>query len=100
MTNGTRYVRTKVWDSTLAIVNAGTYVSQSGAQVTLPLNPNILAESKFYKTEIPMLTADNRYNTLYSVHAGDCLEFAKSLHDSNSTDDLCVLNLASYRNPG
>ena len=100
VTNGTRYVRTKVWDSTLAIVNAGTYVSQSGAQVTLPLNPNILAESKFYKTEIPMLTADTRYNTLYSVHAGDCLEFAKSLHDSNSTDDLCVLNLASYRNPG
>ena len=64
--NGTHYVRKKVWDSTLAIVNAGTYVSQSGAQVTLPLNPNILAESKFYKTEIPMLTADNRYNTFYS----------------------------------
>ncbi len=96
----TQEERKKVWTSTLAIVNAGRYVSQNGVMVKLPLNPNILAESKFYKDEIPALTADTRYNTLYSVHAGDCLEFAKSLHDSDNSDDLCVLNLASYSNPG
>ena len=98
--DSTREERKKVWESTLAIVNAGRYVCQNGVMVKLQLNPNILAESKFYKDEIPALAAKTRYNTLYSVHAGDCLEFAKSLHDLDNSDDLCVLNLASYSNPG
>ena len=30
----------------------------------------------------------------------DCLAFAHELHTQDSTDDLCVLNMASARNPG
>lgn len=96
----TRPVRQKVWESTRDIVMAGSYTSANGVQVTLPLNPNILAETKFYKAEIPKLVAGQRYNTLYNVHNGDCLAFAKSLLDGDSTNDLCVLNLASSSNPG
>lgn len=99
-TGNTRPIRKKVWESTRNIVNAGSYTSANGALVNLPLNPNIIAETKFYKTEISKLAADQRHNTIYNVHNGDCLAFAKSLLDGDSTDDLCVLNLASSSNPG
>lgn len=97
----TRPVRAKVWQSTLDIVTAGSYTSANGLHVTLPLNPNILAETKFYKAEIPQLAVSGqRFSTLYNVHNGDCLAFAKSLHEADGTDDLCVLNMASWKNPG
>lgn len=96
----TRPVRAKVWVSTRDIVNAGSYTCANGVLVNLPLNPNIISETKFYKREIPKLAANRRYNTVYNVHNGDCLAFARSLHDNDSTDDLCILNLASSSNPG
>lgn len=99
-TGRTRPVREKVWISTRNIVMAGSYTSANDVHVSLPLNPNILAETRFYKKEIPQLVASQRYSTLYNVHNGDCLAFAKSLLDGNNTDDLCVLNLASSSNPG
>lgn len=94
-------MREKVWTSTRDIVMAGGYVSANGVQVTLPLNENILARTRFYKAEIPQLVVTSqRHATIYNVHNGDCLAFAKSLLEGDGTDDLCVLNLASWKNPG
>ena len=92
--------RTEVWESTLNIVNKKCYLSKNGRKVDLELNPDILGESRFYKKEIDKIETDEIYDTRYGVHAGDCLEFARSLHEADAADDLCILNLASYSNPG
>lgn len=53
----------------------------------MPLNPNIIAETKFYKREIPRFAVDEQYDTVYNVHNGDCLAFAKSQLDGGACKD-------------
>ena len=73
---GTRPVRAKVFQSTLQIVVNGGYRTTSGVNIEL---------DKFYN--------DKALNQ-------DCLAYAKSLLEQDSADDLCVLNMASAKNPG
>lgn len=95
-----RKCRKRVWLNSLEIIERGTYESQNNKLVILSLNKEIVQETRFYRKEIESVEAVERYNTKIKVQEGDCLEYAKCLHDSDNTDDLCVLNLASYRNPG
>lgn len=94
--------RIKVFESTLAIVNAGRYVSANGREIRLadfcnqdPLNSNIFCER-----EISLREPEHNHNTVVKVINQDCLECAKALLKKDSTDDVCVLNMASAKIPG
>ena len=43
---------------------------------------------------------ERKYTTEYKVVNQDCLAYAKYLLDKDGSDDLCVLNMASAKNPG
>ena len=91
--------RIKVWEDTLAVVRQGKYVVD-GVEVNPEFNPDIASESRFYRSVLPPISASERYEMPIVVHKGDCLAFARQLREADTTDDLCVLNLASYSNPG
>ena len=92
--------RVKVWKSTLDIVQKGYYILPDGKRVDLPLNPNILQESKIYQNELPRILTDETYTTHIFVKNEDCLACARELRNRIADDNICVLNLASYSNPG
>ena len=99
---GTRPVRAKVFQSTLEIVNCGGYQTPSGTNIELGkvYNCNALQDNVFCDREISLRNAVRQYATNYKVVNQDCLAYAKSLLDQDGTDDLCVLNMASAKNPG
>lgn len=98
----THSVRAEVFQSTVSIVQAGTYISQNKKVVGLSnyLNPNCITDNVFYNREFatPENSQDN--DTTYNVVKEDCLAYAKQLFDKDAIDDLCVLNMASASNPG
>lgn len=96
----THDVRKKVFVSTLDFVQKGSYVSESGKVVDLraALTPNPV--SSFYSTEQPVLMKEKDCQTYVHVVNKDCLDCAHSMLEADSTDDVCVLNMASRRTPG
>ena len=99
---GTRPVRAEVFQSTVQIVKCGKYVSSSGNIIELDgiLNKNALKDNVFCEKEITIKETGPKYDTLINVVNQDCLDYAHELHIQDSADDLCVLNMASAKNPG
>ena len=99
---GTRPVRAKVFQSTLQIVVNGRYRTTSGVQIELDkfYNDKALQDNVFCEREISLKDPQKIFVTNIQVVNQDCLAYAKSLLDQDSADDLCVLNMASAKNPG
>lgn len=99
---GTRPVRAKVFQSTLEIVNKGGYMAPSGIIVRFDNlhNGKTLQDNVFCEKEITLKNVERKYTTKYKVVNQDCLAYAKYLLDKDGSDDLCVLNMASAKNPG
>ena len=99
---GTRPVRAKVFQSTLEIVNKGGYMAPSGIIVRFDNlhNGKTLQDNVFCEKEITLKNVERKYTTEYEVVNQDCLAYAKYLLDKDGSDDLCVLNMASAKNPG
>jgi uncharacterized protein (TIGR02452 family) len=94
-----RQLRIEVFKSTLQAVKEGAYTLQNGKVVSLPLSDKVTGSSKFYRHEFnPTVKYEQRYDTQITVVNGDCLEYAHIV--SEVEDDVCVLNMASRRNPG
>ncbi|MBQ8958527.1 MAG: TIGR02452 family protein [Bacteroidales bacterium] len=91
--------RQGVFQSTLQAVKKGEYMTAHGHIIKLPLNHEIQNRSKFYFKEThPKPHYSTRYNTQIAAVNDDCLSFARRVHDVE--DEVCVLNMASRRNPG
>ena len=99
---GTRPVRAKVFQSTLQIVVNGRYRTTSGVKIELDkfYNDKALQDNVFCEREISLKDPQKIFVTNIQVVNQDCLAYAKSLLDQDSADDLCVLNMASAKNPG
>lgn len=99
---GTRPVRTKVFQSTLQIVTNGGYQTTSGVNIELDkfYNNKALQDNVFCEREISLKDPQKLFVTDIQVANQDCLAYAKSLLEQDSADDLCVLNMASAKNPG
>lgn len=99
---GTRPVRAKVFQSTLEIVTKGGYKAPSGITIRFDNlhNGKTLRDNVFCEKEISLRNVEHKYTTEYKVVNQDCLAYAKTLYDQDYTDDLCVLNMASPKNPG
>ena len=99
---GTRPVRAKVFQSTLEIIKSGGYRTPLGTEVELPTyyNDKALQDNVFCEREITLKNVERIYNTEIKVVNQDCLAYAKYLLNQDNTDDLCVLNMASAKNPG
>ena len=96
----THPARIKVWKDTLSVVGRGEYMIDKAMIVHPEFNLYILDESRIYQTELPAIKMTDRYEMPILVHEEDCLAFARKLRENDVSDDLCVLNLASYLNPG
>ena len=98
---GTRPVRAKVFQSTLEIVTKGGYKAPSGITIRFDNlhNGKTLRDNVFCEKEISLKNVEHKYTTEYKVVNQDCLAYAKTLFDQDYTDDLCVLNMASPKNP-
>jgi uncharacterized protein (TIGR02452 family) len=99
---GTRPVRAKVFQSTLQIVVNGGYRTTSGVNIELDkfYNDKALQDNVFCEREISLKNPQKLFVTNIQVVNQDCLAYAKSLLEQDSADDLCVLNMASAKNPG
>ena len=99
---GTRPVRAKVFQSTLQIVVNGGYRTTSGVNIELEkfYNDKALQDNVFCEREISLKDPQKLFVTNIQVVNQDCLAYAKSLLEQDSADDLCVLNMASAKNPG
>lgn len=100
--HNTHSVRAEVFQSTLRLSEAGTYVSENRKLVGLSnyLNPDAVSDNVFYDREIHLLAQDKQYDTQYKVVERDCLDYAHELLQADPTDDLAILNMASASNPG
>lgn len=99
---GTRPVRAKVFQSTLQIVTNGGYQTTSGVNIELDkfYNNKALQDNVFCEREISLKDPQKLFVTDIQVANQDCLAYAKSLLEQDSADNLCVLNMASAKNPG
>ena len=99
---GTRPVRAKVFQSTLEIVKSGGYRTSSDSEVelTTSYNDKALQDNVFCEREITLKDPQKLFVTNTQVVNQDCLAYAKSLQEQDNADDLCVLNMASAKNPG
>ena len=99
---GTRPVRAKVFQSTLQIVTTGGYRTNSGVNIELDkfYNDKALQDNVFCEREISLKNPQKLFVTDIQVVNQDCLAYAKSLLEQDNADDLCVLNMASAKNPG
>lgn len=91
-------LRRKVFLSTLEIVKEGKYQLNNGEVVSLDLNDAIASKTKFYSEEIPEKNYPKRYNTQIAAINNDCLSYASKV--CRIENEVCVLNMASRRNPG
>lgn len=91
--------RIKVYEYTQAIVKEGMYISANGNVVSQCSSPTIVDDTYFYRGPINRLPYENKYCTIVEVKNSDCLKVA---HDfvAVGRNDVCVLNLASYKYPG
>ena len=97
-----RNIRKEVYSSTMKISSCQEYISSSGNKVSLKeiMNDNALEDNDFNTKNDPLTGQEHVFDTIVRVVNMDCLEYAKNLHDEDSSDDLCVLNMASSFNPG
>lgn len=100
----TRGPRRQVYASTLMLVKRGRYHTASGGSVDLGsiVNPQAQADNVFLDHEITLRPSLERNSgqVRIAVVNDDCLALARRLHATDPTDDICVLNMASSRNPG
>ena len=100
----TRGPRRQVYASTLMLVKRGRYHTASGGLVELGriINPQAQADNVFVDREITLRPSLERNSgeVRIAVVNDDCLALARRLHATDPTDDICVLNMASSRNPG
>lgn len=96
----THFVRKQVFMSTLSLVAGGYYYSGSGKRVQLNLNPNALYDNAFCDGEVYLKNPVHQFSTVIRVVKQDCLACAHEMLAEDTTDDLCVLNMASRANPG
>lgn len=100
----TRGPRRQVYASTLMLVKRGRYHTASGGLVELGriVNPQAQADNVFLDHEITLRPSLERNSgeVRIAVVNDDCLALARRLHATDPTDDICVLNMASSRNPG
>lgn len=90
----------KVYQDTLSRIKAGGY-DLNGTWVDLKLNPDIADQTIFYDGPIDEVHTENRNcKTEVSVMPIDCLKLARDITACRGDDKVCVLNLASYGNPG
>lgn len=94
------FERQEVFHSTIDIVKAGSYITESGIEVQLQLNADALKDNVFCERPITLLHTQRDYSTSVSVRKLDCLDLAHELLEQDPTDNLCVLNMASAGNPG
>ena len=99
---GTRPVRAKVFQSTLQIVTNGGYQTTTGVNIELDkfYNNKALQDNVFCEREITLKDPQKLFGTNTPVVNQGCLADAKSLQEQDNADDLCVLNMASAKNPG
>lgn len=90
--------RQMVFFNTTQIVNKRQYISATGKPIELDLNPDIAAQTRFYKKEIHIESCNN-FSTKVSVVQADCLEYARKM-TTETGKTVCVLNLASATTPG
>ena len=97
--NGVRSLRRDVFFSTLEILDfRHGYTTSEGLHVDLPLNETLTEDTQFYSRELPAVTAGASCDTVIDVVCEDCLPPPRSLHEKEG--EVCVLNMASMRNPG
>lgn len=95
-----RQLRQEVYHSTLRCIRFGGYCTESGKDVALQLNPNIQAETVFYKKEIAPNKDAPKFDMKIDVVQKDCLVVARQLVEEYGSDKVCVLNMANRHNPG
>jgi uncharacterized protein (TIGR02452 family) len=92
-------LRADVFQNTLMAIKKGIYKANNGNVVSLQLSNDIAHNTHFYNHEFsPTVKYAQRYATQMTVVNGDCLEYACKV--SKIEADVCVLNMASRRNPG
>ena len=94
-------LRARVFADTVERVCAGGYDLADGTRVDLPLSPTIGADTRFYDRERPAgpAAAPGAAPASVEVREGDCLVAARELVEAGEAE-VCVLNMASRRNPG
>jgi uncharacterized protein (TIGR02452 family) len=83
-------------------VTNGGYQTTTGVNIELDkfYNDKALQDNVFCEREISLKDPQKLFVTNIQVVNQDCLAYAKSLLEQDSADDLCVLNMASAKNPG
>lgn len=94
-------LRARVFADTVGRVRAGGYDLADGTRVDLPLSPTVGDDTRFYDRELPAgpPAAPDAAPTPVEVREGDCLVAARELVEAGE-GEVCVLNMASRRNPG
>ena len=94
-----KQLRQMVYYNTLNIVRAGGYRTEDGTVVSLPLDDEIIKNTRFYHREIPQKEPSTRFAMEISVVQQDSLSCARQLLQQGERE-VCVLNMASRSNPG
>ena len=98
--HATQGERQDVFYNTVNIVKSGVYITEDGMTVKLQLNADALRDNVFCENPVTLRLPEHIYETNVSVRNMDCLDLAHELLKEDPTDDVCVLNMASARNPG
>lgn len=91
-------LRSLAYENTMAIARTGRYTSCHGREVELPLNADIVEQTRGYAQEIHPEPAERYPHTLVRTVCEDCLLTAKRIHDIG--EEVCVLNMANRHTPG
>lgn len=96
----TRPLLARVFKDTVETVRQGGYNTPDG-WVDLNLNKDIEFQTVFYDMPVQSVQTDIRdKSNEIAVMPVDCLELARDIVVGNPDAQVCVLNLASYANPG
>ncbi len=93
-----RELRKQVWENTLAIVKAGGYALADGRKVTLGNSDALDKRTCFYSTSFTPEFERVAGKPIITIVSDDCLDTAHKWVAEGL--EVCVLNMASRRNPG
>ena len=96
----TRDIRMEVFQHTCDVVEEGQYISDEGKPVSLELNENAVEDNDYCEDWFCLTDQKRLEKTRIDVVESDCLVAARQMLMEDPTDDLCVLNMASPKNPG